>query len=196
MKIKLFITISCIIYIIILNIIINRVGFFPGKKLFSPFRWKKLEISGKNWKKWKFMEKTMLSLLYLKMNVIKWYHSCNVGWKGKYFVHVNESMTLLITGLQFSSISMICFCAWPLCLDLQMIDPDGTYQSGVVWKGTWCVYRTQGGDTANHSLVLCTYMYMYTRPTSQWLDHTLSISVVIIHSCIFKEHWPQFTTGP
>ena len=55
------------------------LGFFPEKKLFSPFRWKKLEISGKNWKKWKFPEKTMLSLLYLKMNVIKWYHISNVG---------------------------------------------------------------------------------------------------------------------
>ena len=83
----------------------TRVGFFPIKNYFllsGGKNWKYPEKNGK--KKWK-----KLCLLYLKMNVIKWYHSCNVGWKGKYFVHVNESMTLLITGLQFSSISMICF---------------------------------------------------------------------------------------
>ena len=39
----------------------SRVGFFPGKNYFLLSGGKKLEISGKNWKKWKFPEKTMLS---------------------------------------------------------------------------------------------------------------------------------------
>ena len=57
----------------------DRVGFYPGKNYFFLSGGKKLEISGKTGGNGNFREKNMLSLLYLKMNVIKWHHSCNVG---------------------------------------------------------------------------------------------------------------------
>ena len=47
------------------------MGFLPEKKLFSPFRWKKLEISGKKMEEMEFPEKKLHhGPLYLRRRVI------------------------------------------------------------------------------------------------------------------------------
>ena len=50
-----------------------------------------------------------------------------------------------------------------------MIDPDGTGQSGVVWKKDGVC--TWSRDTTNRILVFCTYLYVVA-------EQTLSISVL------------------
>ena len=50
-------------------IAIGRVGFFPEKKIFFPFRWKKQEKTGKTGKNWK-----KLNTLFSKGNIITKYN--------------------------------------------------------------------------------------------------------------------------